>query len=163
VRHPEDALTVARRALELGFTSTLGILHGHDGQLHPLDAQQQQIFAQVSRLGKRSYARLNRFQRNLSRGLANEWQCRAGSRYLYVCENGLVHYCSQQRGFPAVPIEEYTPDHLAREYHTLKACAPFCTVSCVHQVAVIDNWRSRIRRINRQEPREIGKSRQSAV
>src|SRR4029077_8640783 len=29
VRRPEDALAVASRALELGFTSTVGILHDH--------------------------------------------------------------------------------------------------------------------------------------
>jgi len=23
-----------------------------------------------------------------------------GARYLYICEDGLVHYCSQQRGYP---------------------------------------------------------------
>jgi len=33
VRTPDDALEVARRALELGFTSTVGILHDHGGQL----------------------------------------------------------------------------------------------------------------------------------
>ena len=32
------------------------------------------------------------------------WRCRAGARYFYVCENGLVHYCSQQRGFPRLPL-----------------------------------------------------------
>ena len=41
VRHPDDALAVARRALELGFTSTVGILHDHDGQLQPLGEHQQ--------------------------------------------------------------------------------------------------------------------------
>ncbi len=38
VNNPEDALTVARRALELGFTSTIGVLHdGNSGQLKPLN------------------------------------------------------------------------------------------------------------------------------
>ena len=109
VRHPEDALAVARRALELGFTSTVGILHDHDGQLQPLGEHQQELFAQIMQMGKRSYARFNQFQKNISHGMANDWRCRAGSRYLYICEDGLVHYCSQQRGFPAIPLEKYTP------------------------------------------------------
>ncbi len=142
VRHPDDALTVARRALELGFTSTVGILHDHDGQLQPLGEHQQELFAQIMQMGKRSYARFNQFQKNISQGIANDWRCRAGSRYLYICEDGLVHYCSQQRGFPAIPLEKYTPDHLAHEYHTQKTCAPHCTVSCVQQIAMLDNWRS---------------------
>jgi MoaA/NifB/PqqE/SkfB family radical SAM enzyme len=141
IHNPEDALEVARRALALGFTSTVGILHDHDGQLRPLDARQQELFSQIMEMGKRSYSRFNRFQRNISRGLGNDWRCRAGSRYLYVCEDGLVHYCSQQRGFPAIPLEQYTRAHLDREYYTQKSCAPRCTISCVQQVAVLDNWR----------------------
>ncbi len=141
VRHPEDALVVARRALELGATSTVGILHDGSGQLQPLSEQQQRIFTEIMSMGKGSYARINQFQRNIALGLPNEWRCRAGSRYLYICEDGLVHYCSQQRGYPAIPLAEYTREHLEHEYHTRKSCAPYCTVSCVQQVAMIDSWR----------------------
>jgi MoaA/NifB/PqqE/SkfB family radical SAM enzyme len=141
VRNPEDALTVARRALELGFTSTVGILHDHDGQLQPLSERQQQIFEEIMTMGKRSYARFNQFQHNIAKGVSNDWRCRAGSRYLYICEDGLVHYCSQQRGFPGVPLEKYTRDLRLHEYQTHKTCAPRCTVSCVQQVALLDNWR----------------------
>jgi hypothetical protein len=52
-----------------------------------------------------------------------------------------VHYCSQQRGYPGVPLEDYTPEDMRREYYTKKSCAPYCTVSCVQQVAMIDFWR----------------------
>ncbi len=141
VRNPEDARTVARRALELGFTSTVGILHDHSGQLKPLSDLQQKIFLDIMSMGKRSYARLNQFQQNIARGRPNNWRCRAGSRYLYVCEDGLVHYCSQQRGYPAIPLDQYTRDHIEHEYYTKKACAPRCTISCVQQVAMMDNWR----------------------
>jgi MoaA/NifB/PqqE/SkfB family radical SAM enzyme len=141
VRNPEDALVVARRALELGFTSTVGILHDHTGQLKPLNERQQQIYEEIMQMGKRSYARFNQFQHNIARGVPNDWRCRAGSRYLYICEDGLVHYCSQQRGFPAIPLEKYTPAIREHEYHTQKSCAPRCTVSCVQQVAMLDNWR----------------------
>ena len=142
VRHPEDALEVARRALALGFTSTVGILHDREGQLQPLDAQQRALFTRIMQMGKRSYARFHDFQKNIAAGLPNDWRCRAGSRYLYVCEDGLVHYCSQQRGFPAIPLAQYTRRHLEHEYHTRKSCAPHCTASCVHQIAMLDNWRS---------------------
>ena len=141
VRNPDDALTVARRALSLGFTSTVGILHDHDGQLKPLTGEQQDLFTHIMAMGKRSYSRFNEFQKNISQGRANDWRCRAGSRYLYICEDGLVHYCSQQRGFPAIPLEKYTREHLEHEYYTQKSCSPHCTVSCVQQVAMLDNWR----------------------
>jgi hypothetical protein len=31
---------------------------------------------------------------------------------------------------------------MRREYLTEKSCAPHCTVSCVHQVAIFDSWRA---------------------
>src|SRR6266568_8965787 len=123
VRNPEDALAVARRALSLGLTSTVGILHDGSGQLQPLSQRQQQIFLEIMRMGKASYARLNDYQKNIALGKPNNWRCRAGSRYLYICEDGLVHYCSQQRGYPAIPLDEYTPAHLEHEFFTRKACA----------------------------------------
>jgi len=142
VRNPKDALVVARRAIELGLTSTVGILHDASGQLQPLSDEQQQIFEEIMAFGKGSYARLNAFQHDIAKGRVHDWRCRAGSRYLYICENGLVHYCSQQRGFPGLPLENYTRAHLKYEYDTRKSCAPRCTVSCVQQVAMLDNWRS---------------------
>jgi len=52
-----------------------------------------------------------------------------------------VHYCSQQRGYPGIPLENYTREDMRREYLTEKSCAPHCTVSCVHQVSIFDAWR----------------------
>jgi MoaA/NifB/PqqE/SkfB family radical SAM enzyme len=140
--NPEDALTVAHRALELGFTSTVGILHDGNGQLQPLGPREQEIFEEIMSLGKSSFTRVNRFQHNIAAGRENQWRCRAGSRYLYICEDGLVHYCSQQRGYPGVPLAEYTKEQRQREFLTKKGCAPRCTVSCVHQISVVDGWRS---------------------
>jgi MoaA/NifB/PqqE/SkfB family radical SAM enzyme len=142
VRNPEDALTVARRALDLGFTSTVGILHDDNGQLQPLGPREQEIFEEIMSLGKRSFTRVNRFQHNIAAGRENNWRCRAGSRYLYICEDGLVHYCSQQRGYPGIPLGQYTSEQRRREFLTKKDCAPRCTVSCVHQISVVDGWRA---------------------
>src|SRR6202008_2417235 len=30
---------------------------------------------------------------------------------------------------------------LRRDFYTEKSCAPHCTVSCVHQVSILDAWR----------------------
>jgi MoaA/NifB/PqqE/SkfB family radical SAM enzyme len=141
VRYPEDALTVAHRALQLGLTSTVGIIHDGEGQLRPLGEVERYVYRTIKALGKASYARVNYFQENIANGQPNNWRCRSGGRYLYICEKGLVHYCSQQRGYPAVPLETYTREDLRREYFTKKDCAPYCTVSCVQQVATIDFWR----------------------
>jgi MoaA/NifB/PqqE/SkfB family radical SAM enzyme len=141
VKNPEDALQVARRAQELGFTSTVGILHDGQGQLKPLGGREIEIFEEIMGMGKRGFSRINGFQHNIAKGKTNDWRCRAGSRYLYICEDGLVHWCSQQRGYPGIPLEKYSAEDLRREYFTKKDCAPLCTVSCVQQIAVVDNWR----------------------
>jgi MoaA/NifB/PqqE/SkfB family radical SAM enzyme len=142
IRHPQDALVIGRRAIELGFTSTIGIIHDGDGQLQPLGEQERRIYHEMQALEKASFTRVHRFQDNIAKGLPNDWRCRAGARYLYICENGLVHYCSQQRGYPGIPLEKYTREDLRREYLTEKSCAPQCTVSCVHQVSIFDSWRA---------------------
>src|SRR5579883_592897 len=36
IQNPRDALVVGKRAVELGFTSTVGIIHDGEGQLQPL-------------------------------------------------------------------------------------------------------------------------------
>ncbi len=142
IHDPHDAIQVAKRAVELGFTSTVGIIHDGDGQLQPLSETEQNIFLQVRDMGKKNYARLNYFQDNIAHGIENKWKCRAGARYLYVCEDGLVHYCSQQRGYPAKPIADYTVDDIKREFITEKGCAPRCTVACVHYTSYMDFWRA---------------------
>ncbi len=142
IRNPDDAIAVARRAVSFGFSTTVGVIHDHSGQLVPLNSRQQEIFDEVAAMDKRSYARFYEvFQRNIARGAENRWRCRAGSRYLYVCEDGLVHYCSQQRGYPAIPLSDYTRAHIEHEYLTEKPCAPRCTVSCVQVIGMFDNWR----------------------
>ncbi|MCU1264443.1 MAG: Fe-S protein radical family [Acidobacteria bacterium] len=141
IKNPEDALTVARRAVELGFSSTVGVIHDNDGTLKPISERERNIFQQVKKLGNKDLARLNWFQDSIAEGKAYNWRCRAGARYLYICEEGLVHWCSQQRGYPGTPLEEYTMKDFEREYNTEKWCAPTCTLQCVHQVAILDNWR----------------------
>ena len=144
IRQPEDALVITRRVRELGFKGTVGIIHDHSGQLQPLKPQQQSIYDEILNSRQKSFFSFdyyNQFQKNLVRGLPNQWHCRAGGRYLYICEDGLVHYCSQQRGYPAIPLASYTRDDIERESKAVKSCAPYCSISCVHQVAAVDDLR----------------------
>jgi MoaA/NifB/PqqE/SkfB family radical SAM enzyme len=147
VCNPQDALTIGKRAVELGFTSTIGIIHDGSGQLQPLNDEEKRVYHAMQALAKRSFTRINGFQDNIAEGRPNDWRCRAGARYLYICENGLVHYCSQQRGYPGIALADYSVEDIRREYLTEKSCAPNCTVSCVHQVSVVDSWRAPQRRM----------------
>ncbi len=141
IKNPDDALVVAKRAVELGFTSTVGIIHDGSGQVQALAPRERAIYSEIRGYEKSSYSRLNHFQEAIADGKPNNWKCRAGGRYLYICEEGLVHYCSQQRGYPGTPLLEYTTADVKREYLTEKSCAPYCTVSCVHQSGMMDFWR----------------------
>ena len=142
IHNPHDALVVGRRAVQLGFTSTIGIIHDGEGQLQPLGDVEREVFLKMQGLEKHHYARFNWFQNNIANGKPNQWRCRAGARYLYICEDGLVHYCSQQRGYPGIPLEQYNVADIRREFLTEKSCAPHCTVSCVHHVSYMDFWRA---------------------
>ena len=56
------------------------------------------------------------FQKNLVDGNSNDWNCRSGTGICMVCEDELVHYCSQQRGRPGIHLEQYGKQDLEREY-----------------------------------------------
>ena len=148
IKNPEDARTINNRARALGFSTSIGIIHDQTGRLKPLATDVRTVYDEVSaaingplQVFKNLYSGIRSFQDNLADGNPNQWRCRAGARYLYVCEDGLVHYCSQQRGFPALPLETYTVDDIRREFLTPKSCAPYCTVGCVHRVSTMDFWR----------------------
>jgi hypothetical protein len=149
IKNPEDARTINNRARQLGFSTSIGIIHDGSGRLKPLGPVERKVFDEVSaaisgagQVLKNLYSGIRSFQDNLADGQPNEWRCRAGARYLYICEEGLVHYCSQQRGYPGVPLEAYTVADIRREFSTPKSCAPYCTVGCVHRVSTMDFWRS---------------------
>src|SRR6201994_2182808 len=46
IKDPQDALTIGRRALELGFTSPIGIIHDGDGQLKPLGGEERSVWTE---------------------------------------------------------------------------------------------------------------------
>jgi MoaA/NifB/PqqE/SkfB family radical SAM enzyme len=143
IGRPADALVIAKRARTFGFGTSVGVIHDGDGQIVPLDAERQRVHASVANLGRGFYSHAHDelFQKNLIAGRANAWHCRAGARYLYVCEHGLVHWCSQQRGMPGIPLDQYGVADLEREFRAVKSCAPHCTVSCVHRVSLVDEIR----------------------
>ncbi len=144
MKNPDDAVIIARRASELGFNTTVGILHDESGQLEKLGAREIAVYDECVRLGEGSYSAINDFQRNLVEGRPNDWQCRAGARYLYICEQGLVHFCSQQRGTPGIPLEHYGQSEIRRAFSEPKECAPFCTIGCVHRASALDNLAERV-------------------
>ena len=54
-KDPNDALVIGRRALELGFESTIGIIHDGDGQLKPLKDDEAKVYFEMT-VGRDDYA-----------------------------------------------------------------------------------------------------------
>ena len=128
---------MARRARELGFTSTVGILHDGRGQLEPLGEREMAVYQALKRFGSRGDARFNArlpgqprpgpAQRlELPGGRALPLRGRARPRPLLLADAGRARRAP--RGLQAAR-------DIAREYGTKKACAPYCTINCVQRVA----------------------------
>lgn len=141
VENPEEALVVAARARELGFAPTIGVIHDGRGQLRPLNERQRAVYRAIRRRSGVGFGLVDRFETNLAKGQPTNWRCRAGSRYFYVDEHGIVHWCSQQRGTPGTPLERYSRADMRREYFREKGCAAMCTIQCVHRASIMDEWR----------------------
>ena len=139
----QDVVTVAETAAKYGLQHSVGVLHDHTGTLKPLSPNQMDAYRQVTKISPSMVHGLNYwlFQKNLMHGQPNDWKCRAGARYLYVAEDGKVHWCSQQRGYPGIDLLDYTVEDIKREFHTEKSCSPTCTLSCVHQMSMFDRYR----------------------
>jgi MoaA/NifB/PqqE/SkfB family radical SAM enzyme len=140
-----DAIAVAERARHYGFPHVVGVLHDGTGHLEPLSEKQRHAYHQIGKFYNSPvhFFDYMLFQKNLINGKPNRWKCRAGARYLYICEDGLVHWCSQQRGYPGTPLEQYSVEDIKREFKTQKDCSSLCTISCVHRISSLDKWRAK--------------------
>src|SRR5437773_7130729 len=90
IKNPEDARTINSRARELGFSTSIGIIHDGSGRLKPLGPAERKVFDEVSaaidgpwQIVKTLYSGITNFQEKLADGQPNEWRCRAGARYLH--------------------------------------------------------------------------------
>ena len=69
-KDPNDALVIGKRALELGFESTIGIIHDGSGQLKPLKEDEARVYFEMTNRRKTNYAQFDKFQEAIARGAA---------------------------------------------------------------------------------------------
>ena len=69
-KDPNDALVIGKRALELGFESTIGIIHDGDGQLKPLKPDEAKVYFEMTNRRKTNYAQFDAFQEAIAQGRA---------------------------------------------------------------------------------------------
>ena len=67
IRNPQDALAIGKRAVDLGFTSTVGIIHDGTGQLQPLSARRARGVCGHAPHGVRAATRRSTISRTTSR------------------------------------------------------------------------------------------------
>ena len=67
-KDPNDALVIGKRALELGFESTIGIIHDGDGQLKPLKPDEAKVYFEMTNRKKTNYAQFDKFQEAIVQG-----------------------------------------------------------------------------------------------
>jgi MoaA/NifB/PqqE/SkfB family radical SAM enzyme len=143
---PEEVRRLVREVKELGFFMTFGLLHDNEGQIRSglLGDELADFFREVRQ--NRHLSALHNigegWEDEMIRKGSSPWRCRAGARFLYIDEEGLVSYCSQMRGHPGIPITSYTRDHLRAAFYTAKGCEDGCTINCVRRASSLDNWRS---------------------
>ena len=137
---PQETFEVISYAKNMGFKPRVLLIHDKDGQVK-LSAEELAVFERIKKLIPRSFPEFSDYRYEMiQKGMA-PFKCRAGSRYLYVDENGIVSWCSQTRDGFSKPILEYTPEDLKREFYTYKSCQDKCTLGCVRSASQVDNWR----------------------
>ncbi len=128
-----------RELHELGFVVTIDLLHDSHGTIQIGGETYQDLWKQWY-VDRTPQAGLDQdYGAELIAGRRPAWRCRAGSRFLYVDEFGLVQFCSAQRGRLNKPLADYTRRDLRAHARTYKGCERGCALLCVYRVSALDN------------------------
>src|SRR5881398_1076582 len=100
VRNPQDALIIGKRAVELGFSSTVGIIHDGEGQLQPLGDEERRVYHEMKSLEKRSFTRVNSFQDNIALGVQTSGGAGPAPD---ICIFAKTDWCTIARSSAAIP------------------------------------------------------------
>jgi MoaA/NifB/PqqE/SkfB family radical SAM enzyme len=138
---PSEALEVVRFVRSLGLAPRVGLLHDGSGRLQ-LSPEQRAELDEVNRLVGRRGREADDYRRRLIEQGEAPFPCRAGARYLYVSEDGQVHWCSQTMALFSKHLADYAAQDLERQFHAPKPCADRCTVGCARSASAYDAWRA---------------------
>jgi molybdenum cofactor biosynthesis enzyme MoaA len=124
---------------DLGLRVTVNLLHDSRGAVQIGGPEYAALWDHHYDSGNPLSHAERAYGRSLLSGERPKWQCRAGSRYLYVDEYGNAQFCSAQRGRLEKPISDYTIADLRAHARTHKGCESGCAVFCVYRASQIDN------------------------
>lgn len=128
-----------RREIEaLGFRMSVNLIHNAKGYVTIGGPEYLELYEDFYREGKPFTYLDYEYGRRLLQGERPRWKCRAGARYLYVDEDGLVQLCASQMGRLAKPLLEYTVRDLREQSRTYKGCEEGCSVGCAYRCSLVD-------------------------
>lgn len=142
---PEESFEVIEFAKNKGFRPRVLLIHGPDGQVK-LNAEELKVYERIKKIIPKHFYEISDYRDRIIQNGTAPFKCRAGSRYLYVDEDGIVSWCSQTRDAFRKPILEYTPADLKEQFYTYKSCQDRCTLGCVRSSSSYDNWRTQDQR-----------------
>src|SRR5688572_1003280 len=112
IKNPEDARTINTRARDLGFSTSIGIIHDGSGRLKPLGGSERKVYDEVSsaisspwQVVKNLYSGIRGFQDTPREGKRKECRSRAGGGNRMAWREGWVHNGRRQADIPGVPSE----------------------------------------------------------
>jgi MoaA/NifB/PqqE/SkfB family radical SAM enzyme len=140
VNDPDEVLEVIAYAKSRGFRTTIGLLHDGTGLLK-LNKHQLNVWKEAQSLLAKPWWDRGTYERQLIEKGQAPFKCRAGGRYLYVDEWGIVHYCSQRFSMYQKPLMQYSLQDLKANFKQPKACHSTCTIGCVRRASWWDGWR----------------------
>jgi MoaA/NifB/PqqE/SkfB family radical SAM enzyme len=123
----------------LGLRMSLNLIHDGSGQVSISGQRYRDLYEYFYRNG-RPFTYLDyAYNKRLLAGETPSWKCRAGSRYLYVDEFGMVQLCASQMVEGAKPLEEYTVEDMRERSKFYKGCEDGCSVGCAYRCSMVDN------------------------
>ena len=138
----EEVLEVVEFAKSRGFTPRLLVLHNEHGQMG-LSSEELAVYAEVKQLfGRRVTEEAHGYRERLIQNGEAPFRCRAGARYLYIDEFGMVRWCAQTRMAFGKSLSAYALEDLRQHFYLEKACSDKCSVGCVRTASALDQWRS---------------------
>ena len=149
IKNPEDARTINTRAQQLGFSTSIGIIHDGSGLLKPLGSAERAVFDAVMnqidgrrQVFKNLYSGIRRVPDESGgrqpKPVGLPRRC-ALSVYLREGPRALVLAATRHTGSPAGLV--YAGRTFSGNSWPPKWCAPMCTIGCVHRVSTMDYWR----------------------
>jgi hypothetical protein len=108
-----------------------------------LSSEELAVYAEVKQLfGRRVTEEAHGYRERLIQNGEAPFRCRAGARYLYIDESGMVRWCAQTRMAFGKRLSAYALEDLRQHFYSEKSCSDKCSVGCVRTASALDQWRS---------------------